>query len=87
MAPVEGQAAQKAGAEGERVELRAGGGIADLDPAELAGAGVQHPQLAAIEARGVRHGQPAEDDLAGRHVDDDAAVGAPVAPAVDGVRL
>ena len=35
----------------------------------------------------MRHGEAADDDLAGLHVDHDAAVEAPVAPAVDGVGL
>jgi hypothetical protein len=31
----------------------------------------------------MRHGQPAEDDLAGGNIDNDAAVETPVAPAID----
>ena len=37
---------------------------ARLDPAELAGARVQQPQLVAVDARRMRHRQPADDDLA-----------------------
>ena len=56
------------------------------DPRSMvAGAGIQHPQAAIMEARAVRHGQPLGDDLARRDIDDRAAFGPPVAPAIDDI--
>ena len=51
----------------------AGGAGARLDPAELAGARVQHPKSPAVQPRRMRHRQAADDDLACLHVDDDPA--------------
>jgi hypothetical protein len=80
---VEREAAQVAGAEGERHEAA---GV-EVDMAELAGAGIEQPQPVPVPARRVRHRQAGGDDLAAGDVDDDATVGAMVAPAVDDVGL
>ena len=53
-----------------------------LDDAELAGSRIEEPEFAAMHPRRMRHRQAFADDGAGPNVDDDTAVGAPVAPAV-----
>ena len=50
--------------------------------AELAGAGVQKPQLAVVHPRRMRHGEPFEHAPVVAGFDEDAAIGALVAPAV-----
>jgi hypothetical protein len=57
-----------------------------IDGAEFAGAGIQQPKLSVVESRRVRHGKAAGHNLAARHIDHDAAVVAPVAPAVGNIR-
>src|SRR3979411_2470774 len=86
MVAVEGEPAQKAGAERQHAEFGGGATAATFDPAELAGARVQEPEAVAIDPRRMRHRQAADDDLAGLHVDDDTAAGTPATPAIDGVR-
>src|SRR5215471_6295930 len=54
--------------------------------AEFAGAGIQQPKLAVVESRRMRHRKAAGDDLVAGHVDHDAAVVPPVAPAVGHIR-
>jgi hypothetical protein len=73
----EGEAAQEARAERDRLEAAARA----VDEAELAGSGVQQPEPLAGEARRVRHREVAEDDLARGDVDQAAAFVAPLAPA------
>src|SRR5207342_3031531 len=77
------QAAQEAGEERKRDEfLRR-----EINPAQMAGAGVEHPELAVRPSRGMRHRQPFAHDLVGLDVDDHAAVVPSVAPAVDCIAL
>ena len=84
---MEGEPAHETRTECEHVE----GGVIRrtkwLDPPDLAAARIQNPQFAAIKPRRMRHREPAGDDFARLHVDDDAAVEAAVAPAVDGIGL
>ncbi len=65
------EAAGKAGHFGDR---RVAGGCR-VDEAERAAAGLADPEAAAVPARGVGHGEPADDYLAAGHVHQEAAVG------------
>src|SRR5690349_15718040 len=81
MTIVEIEAAEKTGAEGAGLEAAG----TEFDGAEMTGAGIQHPEAAGMETRAVRHRQPLGDDLAGCDIDDRAALGPPIAPAIDDV--
>jgi hypothetical protein len=78
---MEGEAAQEPWTEYARLE-GAGG---EVDRAEMAGAGVEHPKPAAMPTRRMRHRQSLGDDPVGANFDDRPAFGAPVAPAIDDV--
>ena len=84
---VKGEPAHEAGAEGERVKLGViGRGPRSIQPNSPV------PELSSQSLPRWRRGEcgidsPRIDDLACLHVDHDAAVGAAVAPAVDGVGL
>jgi hypothetical protein len=56
-----------------------------LDAAEIAAAGIEHPQHPGIEPRRVRHGEILGDDAVGLHVDQDAAFITALAPAIDNI--
>src|SRR5262245_49012630 len=56
-----------------------------LDAAEIAAAGIEHPQHPGIELRRVRHGEILGDDAVGLHVDQDAAFITALAPAIDNI--
>src|SRR5262245_25817951 len=78
----EGETPRITGAKADRCERAAG----RIDGAEFAGAGIQQPKLSVVESRRVRHGKAAGHNLAAPHIDHDAAVVAPVAPAVGNIR-
>src|SRR5262249_61248050 len=78
----EGQAAQEARVEADVVARTSRG----VETAELAGARLQDPEAAAMHARRMRHGESFGDDAIVVDVDDDAAIGAMLAPAIDDVR-
>src|SRR5262245_30392655 len=76
---MEGEAAQEARQEGPVFELSR----LAVDAAEMAAARVENPERSLFESRRVRHRQFFGQDLIRIEINDDAAVGAPVAPAVD----
>ena len=61
--------------------------LLEIDPAKVTSAGIEHPQLAVVPTRRVRHRQSFADDLVGLHVDHHATVLAAIPPAVDAVAL
>lgn len=79
--PGKRQTSQEAGTEGQRLKLPA----RQIDTPEVAGAGIQQPEFAAIDARGVRHRQAGGDDLVRLHINHDAAVPSPIAPTISHV--
>jgi hypothetical protein len=79
----EGEAAGVAGAEVEALD----GARLAIDATKIAGARLKEVEVAAVEARAVRHGEAAGEDPIGGEVEEDAAVSPPIAPTIRDVAV
>ena len=74
---VEGEAAQEAGAEGNRLEVA----VCWIGVSEFAGAGVEEPEAVVVKSWRVGHGEAVQDNFIVGDVDEHSSVAAVLAPA------